>query len=89
MTEREICARVNSAAASRLPEPAAPIRKPPTERQERDGGGQGPPNREHKIGEQAERTERDPEDLALHHRSLTRFFPDRSWRGVEFVRQLR
>lgn len=89
MTERGLCARVNSATASRLPEPATPIRKPPTERQERDGGGQGPPNREHKIGEQAERAERDPEDLALHHCSLTRFFPDRSRRRVDFFRQMR
>ena len=52
--------------ASCVSEPVATIGDPPAGEDNRDGGGQRPPQGKHDIGEQSERGEGDPEDLAFH-----------------------
>ena len=54
-----------------LIEPFAAVGKPPTERKDRDGGGQGPPKREDQVGGQSDPRKGHPENLALHDNSLT------------------
>lgn len=46
--------------------PLAAISNPPTEYGNGDGRKQSPPERQHKIGEQAQGNKDDPENLALH-----------------------
>ena len=64
-------------AAVPVLEPIAAVGDPPGNIGDRDGRAQGPPERQKKIGEQAEDDEREPEDLALHvwivKRGLRRF----------------
>ena len=53
-------------------EPITPVRDPPAHNPARDRGGQGPPERQDEVGEQAEDGEYDPEDFAFHHLILGR-----------------
>jgi hypothetical protein len=54
-----------------LAEPLAAVRKPPTENQDRDGGGHGPPKWQEKVRQETNPGKSHPEDLALHRKSLT------------------
>ena len=47
-------------------EPLAPIGNPPRDKDNRNGGGQAPPNRQQKIREQAEQREDNPKDFPFH-----------------------
>jgi hypothetical protein len=47
-------------------EPTAPILNPPARNRNWDGRDQRPPERQNKIGNEAEEYENDPEDLAFH-----------------------
>ncbi len=53
-------------AQIRLLEPAAAVSHPPRTVGNRNGREQAPPNRQNDIGHNAQHSERDPEDLALH-----------------------
>ncbi len=47
-------------------EEVAAVGEPPACEADGDGGEEGPPEREHEVGEHAQERERQPEDFALH-----------------------
>ena len=46
--------------------PVAAVRDPPAHDENGDGGGQGPPERQHETNDHIKRREDDPEDFSLH-----------------------
>jgi hypothetical protein len=70
-----------------LAEPLAAVSKPPTEDQDRDGSGDGPPKWQKKISEKTYRGKSHPEDFALHSYSLPLFKHENA--HVAILRQVR
>lgn len=64
-------AKVNNGQAPDLGEPIAAVGQPPAEAKDWKGCSHSPPKGEEKIGDKTKDSERHPEDLALHVRSLT------------------
>jgi hypothetical protein len=53
-------------------EPFAAVGQPPTEGEQRERGGESPPEREDQVGHEAEHPKGQPEDFALHGNSVAR-----------------
>lgn len=62
--------------------PITTIRNPPANEKDRNGGGDGPEERQREIGDQPKNHEDHPEDFALHINSEDRLFAEGD--GPEF-----